>query len=72
MGNPSLRLSEVLMKSVQAVRASLTCPHPPGYQSKIILLISTNFETTECEDVSIINISEVKFNCLLCRIVPHA
>ena len=45
-------------------------PHPPEYHSKIILLILHIL--SECEDLSIINIIQVKFSCFLCRIVPNA
>ena len=33
---------------------------------------STYFKLYECEDVSIINISQVKLSYILCRIVPYA
>ena len=46
-------------------------PHPPEYQSKIILPSSSYFKLSECDDVSIINIIQVKFSCFLCRIVPY-
>ena len=55
----------------QAVQASLSCPHLPQYQSKIILL-SLLILTTDCEDVSTINIIQVQFSCFLCQIVLHA
>ena len=47
----------------QAVKASLSCPPPPEYQSKFFLVNSTEIENSECEDVSIINKSEVIFSC---------
>ena len=31
----------------------------------------THFKLSECDDVSIINIIQVKFSCFLCRIVPY-
>ena len=46
-------------------------PHPLGYQSKTYFANSTYFKLFECEDVSIINIIQVKFSCFLCRIVPY-
>ena len=39
-------------------------PHPPEYQS-------THFKLAECDDVSIINIIQVKFSCFLCYIVSY-
>ena len=32
---------------------------------------STYFNLSDCEDVSIINIIQVKFSCFLCWIVPY-
>ena len=32
---------------------------------------TTYFKLSECEDVSIINIIQVKFSFFLCRIVPY-
>ena len=45
-------------------------PHPPEYQSKIILPKCSHFKLSKCDDVSIINIIQVKFSCFLCWIVP--
>ena len=36
-------------------------PNPHEYQSKIIFANSTYFKLSECEDLSIINIIQVKF-----------
>ena len=47
-------------------------PHPPEYQSKIILLSFLILKLSECDDVSIINIIQVKFSCFLCQIVLYA
>ena len=47
-------------------------PHPLGYQSKIILLSFSHFKLSEYDDVSIINIIQVKFSCFLCQIVLYA
>ena len=33
---------------------------------------TTYFKLSECDDVSIVNIIQVKFSCFLCRIVPYA
>ena len=38
----------------------------------LFYLNSTYFELSECDDVSIINIIEVKFSCFLCQIVLYA
>ena len=40
-------------------------PHLPEYQIKLFFSNSTYFKLSECEDVSIINIIEVKFSCVL-------
>ena len=47
-------------------------PHPLGYQSEFFFVNSTYFKLSECEDVSIINIIQVKFSCFLCQIVLYA
>ena len=47
-------------------------PHPPEYQSKIIFAKFSHFKLSECDDVLIINIIQVKFSCFLCRIVLYA
>ena len=47
-------------------------PHPLGYQSKNYCANSTYFKLSECEDVSILNIIQVKFSCFLSRIVLYA
>ena len=46
-------------------------PHPPEYQSKSIVPILL-FKLSVWEDVSIINIIQVKFSCFLCQIVLYA
>ena len=56
----------------QTVQASLSCLHPPEYQSNIILLIVSILKISECEDVSIINIIQVKFSHFLCHSGPYA
>ena len=33
---------------------------------------TTYFKLSECDDVSIVNIIQVKFSCFLCRIVLYA
>ena len=40
-------------------------PHPPEYQSKIIFTKFSHFKLSECDDVSIINIIQVKFSFFL-------
>ena len=47
-------------------------PHPPEYQSKNNFANSTYFKLSECDDVSIINIIQVKFSCFLCQIILYA
>ena len=47
-------------------------PHPPEYQSKNYFANSTYFKLSECDDVSIINIIQVKFSCFLCQIDLYA
>ena len=47
-------------------------PHPPEYQSKNYFANSTYFKLSQCDDVSIINIIQVKFSCFLCQIVLYA
>ena len=47
-------------------------PHPPEYQSKFFSSKFSHFKLSECDDVSIINIIQVKFSCFLCRIVLYA
>ena len=51
-------------------RPVLLDPHPPEYPSKMILLILFMLNYNECEDVSIVNIIQVKLICFLCRISP--
>ena len=46
--------------------------HPPGYHSKMILLIQLNFKPFQCGDVSIMNIIQVKFSFFLCSIVSYS
>ena len=45
-------------------------PYPLGYQSKIILAKFSHFKLSECDDVSIINIIQVKFSCFLSPPTP--
>ena len=52
-------------------------PHPPEYQSKIILqsFLILNYlvvKIYQFEDVSILNIIQVKFSCFLCQFVLYA
>ena len=47
-------------------------PHPPEYQSKFFFAKFSHFKLSECDDVSIINIIQVKFSCFLCQIVLYA
>ena len=46
-------------------------PHPPGYQSKIIVPILLIINLSECEDVSDLNIIQVKFSCFFWWIVLY-
>ena len=56
----------------QAVQASLSCPPHLGIKEINDFGKSTYFKLSDCEDVSIINIIQVKFSCFLCPIVPFA
>ena len=47
-------------------------PHPPEYQSKKFFAKFSHFKLSECDDVPIINIIQVKFSCFICRIVLYA
>ena len=53
-------------------RAVYLAPNPPGYQSKIILLILLILNLSEYQYVSIKNIIQVKFSCFLSGIVSYA
>ena len=55
----------------QASRPVYLAPTHLGIKVKLFCK-TTYFRLSECEDVSIINIIQVKFNCFLCRIVPYA
>ena len=55
----------------------VSCPDqfilPPIHLGiKVFFANSTYFKLSEREDVSNINIIQVKFSCFLCRIVPYA
>ena len=70
-------LSDCSVCLVAGVRGKLSwpvylAPHPPGYQSKIVFAKFSHFKLSECDDVSIINIIQVKFSCFLYLIVLYA
>ena len=46
--------------------------HPPEYQSNFFFAKFSHFKLSECDDVSIINIIQVKLNCFLCQVVLYA
>ena len=47
-------------------------PQPPEYQSIFFFANYTYLNLSECDDVSIININQVKFSCFLCQNVLYA
>ena len=46
-------------------------PHSPEYLVIFFFAMFSHFKLSECDDVSIINIIQVKFSCFLCYIVSY-
>ena len=56
----------------QSFQASLSWPPSTRVSKKKYFANSTYFKLSECEDVSNINMIQVKFSCFLCQIVLYA